>query len=81
MASDRAPPSIHVSGCAKSCASVRVADLTLVGTAPGRYELFRKEAAGARFGASLARGLDREQAAERVAAIVASAALRTEAVE
>ncbi len=52
---DRASRVIHLSGCAKSCASARSADVTLVASAPGAYELFRKvEGSNNRFGQSMA---------------------------
>ena len=34
------PPTIHLTGCARSCAHAGVADATLLAAAPGRYELF-----------------------------------------
>jgi precorrin-3B synthase len=52
----RAPRSVHLSGCGKSCASARLADFTLVATAPERYELFCKAAdRNSRFGRSVVR--------------------------
>jgi precorrin-3B synthase len=36
-ASDRPSPSVHVSGCAKRCASSGVHDVTLIALGPGRY--------------------------------------------
>ncbi|UXU75982.1 MULTISPECIES: precorrin-3B synthase [unclassified Paracoccus (in: a-proteobacteria)] len=41
-----APGSLHVSGCAKGCAQPAACDLTLVATAPGRYDLIRRGRAG-----------------------------------
>ena len=56
---DRADRVIHLSGCTKSCASARTADVTLVASAPGAYELFRKaDGSSNRFGQSLARDLN-----------------------
>ena len=71
-------PSVHVSGCAKSCASARLADATLVATAPGRYELFLKTNGEAgtsgRFGVPIARGLSAREAGERLLAAFAAPA-------
>jgi precorrin-3B synthase len=36
------PRSVHVSGCAKRCASRQDHDLTLVGSAPDRYDVYRR---------------------------------------
>lgn len=61
------PRIIHLSGCAKSCASARTADATLVASAPGAYELFRKAAdTDSRFGQSLARDLNIKDAGVRL---------------
>jgi precorrin-3B synthase len=57
---------VHLSGCAKSCASVRVADVTLVGSAPGTYELFRKSGGGGKFGQSVAPKVDVREAGRRI---------------
>lgn len=41
-AAGRGPgPSVHVSGCGKRCASRRTHDVTLVASAPDRYDVFR----------------------------------------
>ncbi len=37
---------VHLSGCAKSCASARTAEATLVAVSPGRYDLFLRERIG-----------------------------------
>jgi precorrin-3B synthase len=71
LAASAAPRhSVHLSGCAKSCASARVADATLVATAPGRYELFLKThgeaGTGGKFGLSIARDLSASEAGERL---------------
>ena len=55
---------IHLTGCAKSCASPRVAAATLLAVSPGRYDLFVKSPdAESRFGRVVARDLDVSQAA------------------
>jgi precorrin-3B synthase len=41
---DRARGLIHVSGCAKGCAAASAADTTLIAVAPGRYDVFVKDA-------------------------------------
>ena len=79
LAASEAPRhSVHVSGCAKSCASARVADATLVATAAGRYELFLKSngetAARGKFGVSIAHGLSVSEAGERLLAAFAAPA-------
>ena len=47
---------VHVSGCAKSCASPAVADITLVGVGPGVYDVYANnlEAGAGRFGRQIA---------------------------
>jgi precorrin-3B synthase len=61
-----AAPSIHLSGCARSCACAGVADFTLLAGAAGTYELFAKAAGGGRFGLSVAGDLTVAQAADRL---------------
>ena len=58
--------SIHLSGCAKSCACAGIADFTLLACAGGTYELLAKAGGGGRFGVSLAGHLSLAQAAERL---------------
>ncbi len=46
---------VHLTGCAKSCAVAGTADITLLAQAPGRYTVFRKDGnESARFGRCLA---------------------------
>src|SRR5579883_1596406 len=57
----------HLSGCPKSCASVRVAEFTLVASSPGIYELFRRTDGGdGGFGRLIGRGLSVEEAGARI---------------
>jgi precorrin-3B synthase len=54
---------VHFSGCAKSCASAGVADVTLVASAPGLYDIYRKAGLRrGRFGTMIARGATIEEA-------------------
>lgn len=58
------PFGIHLTGCSKSCASPRPALATLVGIAPGRYDLFWREGAPQeKFGSAIGAGWTIEQAA------------------
>jgi precorrin-3B synthase len=60
--------SIHLSGCAKSCAVPGAADWTLVATAPGTYDLFRAAPdAPSRFGTRVAGDLSLDDAARHLA--------------
>ncbi len=62
-----------MSGCAKSCACAGVADLTLLASAPGRYELFAKaNGRSSRFGCAVAGDLTVSQAAERLREMTAA---------
>lgn len=66
-----APPSIHVTGCARSCAAAHCAAFTLLAQAPGRYTLYqRKEGAerSSRFGHMLAQSVDVNTAGAMIAA-------------
>ncbi len=64
----RSAPTIHLSGCTKSCASPVQAPATLVGVGQGRYDLFIRDAGGAsRFGRVLARDIDIDEAAQLLA--------------
>ncbi len=56
--------SVHLSGCAKSCAAVAAADNTLVAVAPGVYDVYAKDAlqTESRFGRRLAKAATLEQA-------------------
>ncbi|RCS24388.1 precorrin-3B synthase [Phyllobacterium salinisoli] len=54
---------VHLTGCAKSCASIRPAPATLVAVSPGRYDLFLRATAGpSRFGRLLAANITIEEA-------------------
>lgn len=48
---------IHVSGCAKGCASATVDDMTLIAVKPGSYDVFVKDEGAGRLAHCLARGL------------------------
>ncbi|MSO54492.1 MAG: precorrin-3B synthase [Rhodospirillales bacterium] len=66
-------PRIHLSGCVKSCASIRVADITLVAVAPGLYDLFVKDSAAPdKFGHAVARHITVDDAGVRIRAILAA---------
>ena len=54
--------SVHLSGCARSCAMAHVAPATLLAVAPGRYDLFLRAAGQPGFGALRARNLTLEAA-------------------
>ncbi|MGE8068283.1 precorrin-3B synthase [Pseudomonas sp. NPDC089569] len=43
--------SVHLSGCPRSCAAAHVAPVTLLAVAPGRYDLYFRDAAQPGFGA------------------------------
>jgi precorrin-3B synthase len=53
---DGRPPTVHVSGCAKACASRGRHDVTLVGRDDGTYDVFDGWAAGGPLGALVATG-------------------------
>ncbi|HWA50350.1 MAG TPA: hypothetical protein VG742_18925 [Dongiaceae bacterium] len=58
------PGLVHFTGCAKSCASAGIADITLLASAPGAYALYRKSVAGPdKFGREIAAKVGIEQAA------------------
>ncbi|WP_244099962.1 precorrin-3B synthase [Burkholderia anthina] len=59
------PLDVHLTGCERHCALPRAATHTLVAVAPGRYDLYRRDAA-AGLGAPLARHLTIDQAAARL---------------
>lgn len=60
----RVPRDVHLTACAKSCASARVAQFTLVALAPDSYDLYERESAGsADFGRKIGSALTIEQAA------------------
>ncbi len=53
---DGGPRSVHVSGCAKACASRARHDVTLVGRDDGTYDVFDGRAGGGPLGARVAAG-------------------------
>jgi precorrin-3B synthase len=57
------PLSVHLSGCARSCASAQVAPATLLATSPGHYDLYVRDASQPGFGALQARHLSLDAAA------------------
>ncbi len=48
---------VHLSGCLRSCAAAHVAPVTLLAVAPGRYDLYFRDAAHSGFGVLRARDL------------------------
>jgi precorrin-3B synthase len=56
------PGSVHLSGCQRSCAVAHVAPVTLLARAPGRYDLYLRDARAPGFGALRARDLTLQQA-------------------
>lgn len=56
-------PSVHLSGCARSCAAAHTAPVTLLAVAPGHYDLYFRDAAQPGFGALHARNLTIEAVA------------------
>ncbi|AHI65915.1 nitrite reductase [Burkholderia thailandensis] len=61
-----APVDVHVTGCARSCALPHPAAHTLVASAAGRYDLYRRDGATG-FGLAVARQLTIDQAAAALA--------------
>ncbi|MBA1202968.1 precorrin-3B synthase [Pseudomonas capeferrum] len=57
-----APASVHLSGCQRSCAVAHVAPATLLARAPGRYDLYLRDASKPGFGALRARDLTLKEA-------------------
>jgi precorrin-3B synthase len=55
--------SVHLSGCARSCAAAHVAPVTLLAVSPGHYDVFIREAGQPGFGALHARNLTIEAVA------------------
>lgn len=67
LLADSKLPSVHLTGCAKSCASISPAPVTLLARAPMRYDLFLCDNAGpSRFGRLLASDITIEDAATRL---------------
>lgn len=64
------PPgqSVHLTGCARSCAAAHVAPVTLLATAAGRYDLYFRDAAQPGFGLLHARDLTIEAVGAQLAA-------------
>ena len=59
---------IHVTGCSKSCAAPRPAEVTMVAIGPGHYDAFRRDpSASGKFGAPIGTNLTIEQASEILA--------------
>ncbi|MGO4308761.1 precorrin-3B synthase [Pseudomonas sp. KB_15] len=56
-------PSVHLSGCARSCAAAHTAPVTLLAVAPGYYDLYFRDAEQPGFGALHARNLTIEAVA------------------
>lgn len=56
------PLDVHLSGCSRSCAAAHVAPATLLAVAPGRYDLYFRDAAQPGFGTLHARNLSLEAA-------------------
>ena len=56
-------PSVHLSGCARSCAAAHTAPVTLLAVTPGHYDLYFRDAAQPGFGALHARNLTIEAVA------------------
>ena len=59
----RQTPSVHLSGCARSCAAAHTAPVTLLAVSPGHYDLYFRDAAQPGFGALHARNLTIEAVA------------------
>ncbi|WP_369811821.1 precorrin-3B synthase [Pseudomonas alabamensis] len=57
-----APGRVHLSGCVRSCAAAHVAPVTLLARAPGRYDLYLRDARLPGFGALRARDLTLNEA-------------------
>jgi len=55
-------PSVHLSGCQRSCTAAHTAPVTLLAVAPGRYDLYFRDAGQPGFGALHARNLTIEAA-------------------
>ncbi|MDF9904841.1 UNVERIFIED_ORG: precorrin-3B synthase [Pseudomonas reinekei] len=56
-------PSVHLSGCARSCAAAHTAPVTLLAVSPGHYDLYFRDAAQPGFGELHARNLTIEAVA------------------
>lgn len=56
------PASVHLSGCQRSCAVAHVAPATLLARAPGRYDLYLRDARMPGFGALRGRDLTLKEA-------------------
>ncbi|MGN8345154.1 precorrin-3B synthase [Pseudomonas sp. SMV71] len=61
-------PKIHLSGCPRSCAAAHIAPVTLLAVAPGRYDLYFREATQPGFGVLQARDLTIEALSHRLGA-------------
>lgn len=58
---------VHLSGCERSCAAAHVAPFTLLAVAPGRYDVYRRDAAAIGFGELIASDRDIAQIADSIA--------------
>jgi precorrin-3B synthase len=63
---ENAMPSVHLTGCERSCAAAHSADFTLLAQAPGRYAMYRRAEGHTGFGCMLAQSIDIETAAELI---------------
>lgn len=61
LAGNGLTPAVHLSGCARSCAAAHCVANTLLATAPGRYDLYRRDAMQPGFGELRASHLTIEQ--------------------
>lgn len=59
---------VHLTGCQRSCAAAHVAPITLLATAPGRYNLYFRDPAQPGFGVLRARDLTIEAVGAQLAA-------------
>ncbi|WP_240702230.1 precorrin-3B synthase [Trinickia terrae] len=57
---------VHLSGCPRSCAAAHVAPHTLLATAPGRYDLYERDARQPGFGRCIAHHLTIDEAADHL---------------
>jgi precorrin-3B synthase len=63
-----ADQAVHLTGCQRSCAAAHVAPITLLATAPGRYNLYFRDPAQPGFGVLQARDLTIEAVGAQLAA-------------
>lgn len=65
-------PTIHLSGCSRSCAAAHRAPYTLLAVAEGRYDLFARQPLSTGFGQALGHHLTPEEAGKLLAALPAT---------